>query len=108
MKLIPLKTNVMFRFLDSTGGAKGRFTDSTKSGIIIPTLDSAQKLPRWGVVVAAGPESEVTEGDYILIEALMWSNGSVSKFDDESVWKTEDKYIMLMTNDLEETKQTFL
>lgn len=109
MKLIPIKTNVMFRFLDATGGAKGRFAgESTSSGIIIPTLDSAQKIPRWGVVIAAGPESEVAEGEYILIESLMWSNGSVSEFNGEKVWKTEDKYIMLATTNIEETRRTFL
>ena len=107
MKILPLRNNVLFRFLDSTGGAKGRFTDrKTESGIIIPTLDSAQKLPRWGQVVAAGPDAGVVEGEYILIEALMWSNGTVSEFDGEKLWKTDDSKIIMVTDDVEETRKT--
>jgi len=105
MKLLPLKNNVMFKFLESTGGAKGKFTSrKTESGIIIPTLDSEQKLPRWGVVVAAGPDAAVVEGEYILIEALMWTFGV--EFEGEKIWKTDDAKIMMVTEDVEETKRT--
>jgi len=105
MTLLPLKSNVMFQFLDETAGAKGRFTDrKTESGIIIPTLDSSQKLPRWGKVIAAGPESEVKEGEYILIEALMWSFGI--EFEGEKIWKTDDSKIMMVTEDVQETYRT--
>lgn len=103
MKIHPLRTNIVFQFLDETAGKKGRFTDrKTESGIIIPTLDSAQKEPRWGVVTAAGPDSEVKEGEYIFIEALMWSYGF--EFEDEKYWKTDDSKVLFATDDYELTK----
>ena len=106
MKLNVLKNYIMFQFLDETGGAKGKFTDRKygETGIIIPVLDSSQKLPRWGKVVAAGPEAQVVEGEYILIEALMWSYGI--DFDGEKLWKTDDSKVMMVTDDIEETYKT--
>ena len=96
--VFPLKNNFMFSFLDETGGAKGKFTDRTlASGIIIPTVDSAQKLPRWGRVVAAGPESAAEVGQFILVEALMWTYGT--EVDGQKMWKTDDTKVLMVTDD---------
>lgn len=106
MKLLPLRNNVMFQFLDATGGAKGRFTDrATQSGIIIATHDNNQKIARWGQVVAAGPDAQVQVGDYIFVEALMWSYG-VTLDDGEKVWKTDDTKILFVTDNVEDTRKT--
>ena len=48
MNIKPLGNNVMFRFLDITGGAKGRFTDTHRSGIILVPTVASQKVHRWG------------------------------------------------------------
>jgi co-chaperonin GroES (HSP10) len=105
MNILPLKNNVMFKFLDETAGSKGKFTDrKTEGGIILPTLDSSQKLPRWGKVVAVGPDAQVAVGEYILIEALMWSFGT--EVDGEKMWKTDDSKIVLVTDDVTETYKT--
>ena len=108
MNIKPLNNNILFQFLDHTGGAKGKFTDRiTPSGIVIPTLDSAQKLPRWGKVVALGPkaaEAGLSVGDFILIEALMWSFGT--EVDGVKMWKTDDSKVLMVTDDEEETKGT--
>lgn len=104
-KLQALRNNIMFKFLDETTGSQGKFTDQkTPSGIVIPTLDSSQKLPRWGQVISAGPLSAAKEGEYILIEALMWTNGVV--LDGEKYWKTEDSKVLLATTDINDTKGT--
>ncbi len=95
--LRPLRNNIIFQFLDETAGSKGAFTESTISGIIIPRTNSTQKVHRWARVVAAGPDSEVAPGDYILIESLMWMEGV--KLDDEKVWKTDDSKVLAVTND---------
>ena len=103
--ILPLRNNILFQFLDETHGAKGRFTDrKLDSGIIIPTLDSAQKIPRLGKVVAAGPDAQVVEGELILIESLMWSYGV--ELDGVKYWKTDDTKILMVTTDIEETKGT--
>ena len=90
----------MFRFLDSSGGKKGRFHVTTRSGIIIaPGSIDEQKKARWGEVIAAGPKAEVVPGDFILIEALMWMEGT--QVDGVRMWKTDDSKILAVTNDID-------
>ena len=110
MNIKPLNNNILFQFLDATGGAKGKFTDRvSKGGIVIPTLDSEQKRPRWGKIIALGPKAEeagLKVGEYILIEALMWSFGT--EVDDVKLWKTDDSKVLMVTDDLEEVERTSL
>jgi co-chaperonin GroES (HSP10) len=91
----------MFRFIEETGGSKGRFAERVRaSGIIIPSSVTAQKVARWAQVVCVGPkaaEAGLNPGDYILIEALMWMEGTT--FEGEKLWKTDDSKIMAVTND---------
>lgn len=97
--LRPLRNTVMFRFLDSSGGAKGRFTDTHSSGIVLVPSISSQKSHRWGEVLAVGPDCYGLEiGDYILIESLMWMEGT--EIDGQKMWKTDDSKILAVTNDL--------
>jgi co-chaperonin GroES (HSP10) len=107
MKLRPLRNNVMFQFLEDTGGQKGRFHERARaSGIIIPPTMSAQKVARWGRVVAAGPLAEVKEDDLILVEAMMWMEGS--KWENGQVWKTDDTKILAITDDINECQSQAL
>jgi co-chaperonin GroES (HSP10) len=99
MNIKPLGNNVMFRFLDITGGAKGRFTDTHRSGIILVPSVSSQKVHRWGQVIAAGPDAAVKPDDYILIESLMWMEGT--KVDGVAMWKTDDSKILAVTDDID-------
>ena len=93
-----LNNNVIFKFLDIRTSEKGSFIETTLSGIIIPRTNSTQRVHRWGVVVSAGPKATVTEGDYILIEALMWMEGV--RINEEMVWKTDDSKILAVTDDV--------
>lgn len=96
----PLGNNVMFRFLDYTGGAKGKFTDTLRSGIIMVPTEASQKVHRWGEVLAVGPKVDgVLPGDYVLIESLMWMEGN--KVDGIRMWKTDDTKILFVTNDID-------
>jgi co-chaperonin GroES (HSP10) len=105
MKILPLRNNIMFRFLDETSGSKGKFSErKLASGIVLPTLDSAQKSPRWGEVIAAGPDAQVKEGEYILIESLQWTFGT--EVDGRKMWKTDDSKIIMATDDIAETRTT--
>lgn len=98
-KLRPLGNTILFKFLDQTGGSKGAFSERTRSGLIIPQLQSTQKGERWGEIIAVGDDvTEVAVGDYILIEPLMWTPGEV--FEGEKVWKTNHDKVMVVTNDL--------
>lgn len=98
--LKPLGNNVMFSFIDETGGSKGRFHDRpTEAGIILVSSADSNKKHRWGKVVAAGPKAEVNTGDYILVEALMWMEGT--SVDGVKVWKTDDSKILAVTDRIE-------
>jgi co-chaperonin GroES (HSP10) len=102
----PLKNNVLFKFLDRTGGQQGKFTDRTRSGIILTNLsEGGQKDARWGVVVAVGPDAEqdVQVGEYILIEPMMWTFGV--EVEGEKLWKTDPTKIMAVTDDVSATVQ---
>lgn len=95
----PLGNNVMFQFLDSTGGGKGYFTDQAReSGIILVRSANAQKVHRWGEVLAVGPKVDgLVPGDFVLVESLMWMEGNV--VDGVKMWKTDDSKILAVTND---------
>lgn len=100
--LRPLRNTVLFRFLDETGGSRGEFSERTRSGLIIPKLQSTQKGERWGKVVAVGPDvAGVEVGEFILIEPMMWTNHEV--FEGEKIWKTNDEKILLVTDDESQT-----
>lgn len=90
--LKPFKNNVMFEFLDDTIGKQGHFHAKTSTGIILVSSVDANKVHRWGRVLASGPESEVIPGDLILVEALMWMEGN--KVDGVRMWKTDDSRIL--------------
>ena len=97
----PLGNNVMFRFLDYTGGAKGRFHDTHRSGIILVPSSGSQNVHRWGQVLAIGPKVDgVSVGDYILVESLMWMEGT--ELDGQKMWKTDDSKIIAVTDDVDE------
>lgn len=103
MNIRPLRNNIIFRFLQDTVGEKGAFLESTISGIIIPLTNNTQKVHRWAEVLAVGPQVEgVKNGDYILIEALMWMEAV--RFEGNKVWKTDDSKVLAVTNDLSACK----
>ncbi len=96
----PLGNNVMFSFIDETGGKSGRFHDRpTEAGIILVSSADSQKKHRWGRVVAAGPKAEVNPGEFILVESLMWMEGTT--IDGVKMWKTDDTKILAVTDRIE-------
>lgn len=101
----PLRDNIIFRFLDETGGGKGKFSDRVlTSGIIIAQTDMQQKQPRWGEVLAVGPESTIKVGEYVLVNALMWTYGT--EIDGQKMWKTDDGQLIFATDDINLTVGT--
>jgi co-chaperonin GroES (HSP10) len=104
MQLIPLGNSVLFKFLDETQGPQGSFSERTRSGLIIPTLQATQKGERWGRVIAVGPDAEdIAVDDYILIEPLMWTRNA--ELDGDKFWKTNPDKILAVTNDIADTVQ---
>jgi co-chaperonin GroES (HSP10) len=97
-QLTAIKNSILFQFLDKTSGPQGAFSERTRSGLIIPKLTSTQKGERWGKVVAVGSDVDgVQVGEYILIEALMWTHGV--DYENEKVWRTTDEKVLMVTDD---------
>lgn len=101
--LTPIYDVILFQFIDETSGTKRGFTDVTKSGIIIHQATSLQKVARWGKVLAAGPDSAVEPGQYVLIEALQWTLRS--EVDGHPVWKTDDSRILAVVDNIEDCER---
>lgn len=98
-KIKPINTKILFQFVEDVDSV---FHSRTKSGIHI-VQDKANQVnkPRWGKVLAIGPEVDmISVGDYIFIEAMGWTNGI--EFDDATVWFTETKKVMCATVDCPE------
>lgn len=93
-KIKPLANNVLFQFTDTVHS--GMFYDVEKSGIIVgKNSDNSAKQPRWGTVLAVGPDvkpDEVAIGNKILIESLRWTEAY--KVDGISYWFTRVNEIM--------------
>ena len=95
--LRPLGNSVLFCFLDDT--KDGRFIDRSAAGIILTNRNLDQSGPRWGKVLAVGPEvKEFKNGDYILIEGLQWTSGFT--YDDVKIWRTVEPKVMAVTDDI--------
>ncbi len=91
MKLKALRDSILFKFTDDSAG--GFFASKLSDTIVIAkdAMDN-QSGPRWGVVVAVGPEvgPEIQEGKFILIDSLKWTVGMrLDQSDPKStIWKT--------------------
>lgn len=98
--LKPIKNYILFQFINELSGAKRKHTDKTFSGIFIPVLDSRQNIPRWGKVIAKGPDAGVEVDEYILIEPLQWSFSI--KVDEVELWKTDDEKVLFTVSEAED------
>ena len=92
--LRPLHKHILFQFVDDCARTihnQRHFREQTDWGFEIQgqeAFDISMKTARWGTVVAVGDEvTEISPGDEILIEPLMWSNGI--SFEGETIWQTD-------------------
>lgn len=93
---------VMMKFLDETGGSKGRFHGRAGFGIIVVASAAQQKKHRWAQVMALGPDAEaegLAIGDYILVESMMWMEANT--INGERWNKTDTSKILSVTDDRE-------
>ena len=91
----------MFEFVDYTSGKQGKFISGTTNwGFAFTTGTTDQKCARWGKVITAGPTAGVMPGEYILVESLMWMEGT--KIGKQKMWKTDDSKILAVTTDIRE------
>lgn len=98
MQLRALGDSILFTFLDEARG--GMFTPKISDTIIVQIADiTGQDAPRWGLVVAVGPEvgEEVKAGSYVLIDALKWTT-SITLPDKSKIWKTTYPHVSAISD----------
>lgn len=93
-----LTDRILFRFLEVTSkNQRGTFENITNWGFDIGnSFDETAKHPRWGVVVAIGPdvkEKGIIPGANIFIEELKWTN-SVDIEGIGVIWQTDESHIL--------------
>lgn len=100
-KLRMLKNDIMFQFEDEDAilrdGKKSMrgFKEVTDWGFTIVSPKESAGNPRWGIVVAIGPDVDsidINVGRRILIENLKWT--SSVKFEGQEYWKTNDEVVI--------------
>jgi co-chaperonin GroES (HSP10) len=98
VQLEAISNHVLFEFVDRVGGRE--IFDKTKSGIIISgSTADLQRKDRWGLVISVGPEAKayVSEGEYVLIETLQWTNGV--EVGGKTYWKTDITKVMAVSDE---------
>ncbi len=96
-----LRNDIMFQFesedavlRDGKKTMRG-FKEVTDWGFTIVSPKESASQPRWGVVVAVGPDvdtNDIAVGRRILIENLKWTEGV--KVDGEEYWKTNSDVVL--------------
>lgn len=83
------RDKILFKFLDEED-QKG-FTNTTEWNFVVKGHEFNAKSPRWGKVIRVGGTvpAHIQEGDYILIEPLMWTIGFTVDDDKTKYWATD-------------------
>ena len=96
MKLEVTDNNILFHFANDT--VSGGFVNKTSWGFEVQDRTGDSKKPRWAKVIATGPKvKNVVKGDYVLIEALRWTNAI--KFEDQKFWATNENEVMAVSKE---------
>lgn len=87
-----IKDSIIFAFEDAVAG--NNFVETSASGIYLGKDNHrAANTPRWGRVVAIGPDVEtVKRNDRILIEPAMWTIGMMH--DGVKLWRTTEPNVI--------------
>lgn len=94
-----LENKIAFEFLEDTGSSG--FSAKSSAGIIVNQKEENQVgKARWGKVIKqAKSVTEVSTGDYILVEPMGWTLGlKLDEVEEETFWITTEDRIMAVTN----------
>jgi len=109
-KLTAMRSDIIFQFEQThrhVGDGKAisqAFQESTDWGFEFHKFSETTSEPRWGTVIAVGPECDpdIVVGAKILIDALKWTNHTVHE--DQQYWKTSEEFVLGLAIDDEETE----
>ena len=91
-----LDDGIIFKFLEKISAKM--FDNTTTWGFVIRDATDDVKRPRWGVVERIGPKvTQVSVGQYVLIENLQWTNGL--EYNGDKFWKTNESKLMMVSDE---------
>ena len=97
LQITPTRNRIIFRFLDASTriDRKAAFEERTAGGIIYKNYEKTVSDPRWGVVLAVGPDviDDIKVGMNIFIESLGWTT-AYKLNNSDPVWFTEDSRVI--------------
>ena len=75
------------------------FIEKSKAGFILTKMiDGQASSPRWGKVLAIGPNvQDFNVDDLVLIEPGMWTSGF--EFEKNKYWKSDDTKVIAVSDD---------
>lgn len=93
----PIENGIIFKFLE--GISNKAFDNRTSWGFEIRDRVNDAKRPRWAIVERIGPKvTQVSEGDYILIENLQWTNAL--EYKNDKFWKTNESKVIMVSKEM--------
>jgi hypothetical protein len=99
----PINTKILFQFVEDIENSA--FHSKSAGGIhLIEDRSNQVNQDRWGKVLKLGPDvdtSLIQEGEYILIEALGWTNAMTltDAHDAEKFWFTDFEKVVCVTEE---------
>lgn len=91
-----LKEFIVFQFEDEVdSGNRNTFKETSQGGIILKSsFDDGTKKPRWGKVIALGPEvmDDIKIGSRVLVAPMMWTK--ISTYKGERFARTQESHIL--------------
>lgn len=99
----PINTKILFDFLEKV--ENHGFSRMSNYGLqIVESKEGQVGKHRWGKVLAIGNDidpSDVDVGEYILIEALGWTEGmKITDDDDKKYWFTDLDKVMCVSSEM--------
>ena len=101
-KIKPINTKILFQFLEDLDNT--HFNSKTKGGLfVVENNENQVNKNRWGKVIAVGPmvDGLVEPEEYVLIEALGWTNGMTMDDgqDAERFWFTDVEKVICVSEE---------
>ena len=96
MHIRAIDNSIIFKFVDAISNKS--FDNKTPWGFIIKNAVFDMKTPRWGEIIATGPDVDecLKNAKYILIQQLRWTNGV--DYAGCTYWRTDDTSIFGFLN----------
>lgn len=95
-QLRTIKDRIIFQFLEDTTG--GSFANRTDWGFEIKSPTTDLKAARWATVTHIGNKvKDIVEGDFVLIEPLMWTLHM--EVEGKKYWTTTEEKVMILSKE---------